>query len=350
MKRFVVETFSLRRHVDSSGAPRSLSTLLPDLGLARRARVDGGGERRGGAIAPVQPLGTYSCTRPRSSGGKPPPTAGQLYGAPALPGGTVPVARISREEARSVPPGPPGAGTKALLGTNYQYAFDKAKSPGKNLNYLGMRATTTVAQPAVGAADFHSLGQLWLLDEFESTFSDVELGWTVDPGLNGDSKPHLFSFTFDKGTPGCYNGACGSYVQVSETTFPGMLLSSGASLKLEVRRGTRQLVVGRQRGLDRLLQTGQLDPPRAGGTRRVRGGRGDRLQRRVALRRHGQRLLPDRNSGTTFWQVALAQFTFSGWKYVDVSRNLIATDEFGWRAIKSTKDSTAFNYGGPGYC
>ena len=77
---------------------------------------------------------------------------------------------------------------------------------------------------------------LGLLDEFESSFSDVELGWTVDPGLNGDSKPHLFTFTFDNGTPGCYNGACGSYVQVSETTFPGMLLTSGSALKLEVRK------------------------------------------------------------------------------------------------------------------
>ena len=96
---------------------------------------------------------------------------------------------------------PAGGWTKALLGINYQYAFDKGNRPGKNLGYLGMRASTTVAQPAIGAADYHSLGQLWLIDEFESTFSDVELGWTVDPGLNGDSKPHLFSFTFDKGTP-----------------------------------------------------------------------------------------------------------------------------------------------------
>lgn len=332
--------------------PRSLSTLLPVLALALLALGSTAVANAGAApIAPVQPPGTYSCIPAPIDAAKPPPTAAQpeYEGPRPCPAGEVPVARLSREEARSVPPGPPGAGTKALLGTNYQYAFDKAKSPGKNLNYLGMRATTTVAQPAVGAADYHSLGQLWLLDEFESTFSDVELGWTVDPGLNGDSKPHLFSFTFDKGTPGCYNGACGSYVQVSETTFPGMLLSSGASLKLEVRKelsgwwlGVNGAWMGYYKPANWTHVPVEPDVFEAGGEIASSAG--------SPCADMGSGSFPTETSGTTFWQVALAQFTFSGWKYLDVSRNLIATDEFGWRAIKSTKDSTAFNYGGPGYC
>ena len=64
----------------------------------------------------------------------------------------------------------------------------------------------------------------------------------------------------------------------------------------------------------------------------------------------GSGAFPTETSGTTFWQLALQRFKINNWQYVEMSRNLISTDEFGWRAIKSTKDGTAFNYGGPGYC
>ena len=54
----------------------------------------------------------------------------------------------------------------------------------------------------------------------------VEIGWTVDPGLNGDSSPHLFVYHWVNGQPTCYN-ACG-FVSESSKVVPGESLAAGS--------------------------------------------------------------------------------------------------------------------------
>jgi hypothetical protein len=71
--------------------------------------------------------------------------------------------------------------------------------------------------------DSHSLQELAV--QSVDGLQIVEIGWTVDRGLNGDLAPHLFIFHWVDGIPTCYNG-CG-FVQTSTKIVPGMELPSG---------------------------------------------------------------------------------------------------------------------------
>lgn len=102
---------------------------------------------------------------------------------------------------------PPGVKVIFLYDSAYQY-----------LSAEGTVAFLTQHSPSLSSKDFHSLAEVsgQSADQKET----VEVGWTVDPGLNGDSNPHLFVFHWVNGVPTCYNG-CG-WVQVSTTRYPGM--------------------------------------------------------------------------------------------------------------------------------
>jgi len=89
----------------------------------------------------------------------------------------------------------------------------------------------TIDAPVVHSSDFHSLSELAV----ESTDGKqiVEVGWTVDNGLNGDSNPHLFVFHWVNGQVTCYNG-CG-FVPVSTSVKAGMALTPGTSTKFSIK-------------------------------------------------------------------------------------------------------------------
>lgn len=114
---------------------------------------------------------------------------------------------------------PPGTG-EAPFATPYLYV-DYKQEPGANTG--GAAARIVQADPALGAGDFHSLAEIAV--ENAGGQQIVEIGWTVDPGVNGDVAPHLFSFHWVDGQPTCYNG-CG-WVQVSTTHAPGMRVVPG---------------------------------------------------------------------------------------------------------------------------
>ncbi len=69
----------------------------------------------------------------------------------------------------------------------------------------GARAYYTIAKPVV-AAGGHSLAELAVSSPDSQQV--VEIGWSVDRGVNGDDDPHLFVFHWINGQPTCYNG-CG---------------------------------------------------------------------------------------------------------------------------------------------
>ena len=86
----------------------------------------------------------------------------------------------------------------------------------------GVSVLMKVDAPIVNPAQTgeHSLQEIALQNTART--STVEIGWTVDPELNGDNRPHLFVYHWVDGQESCYN-ACG-FVQVSHFIKPGMAL------------------------------------------------------------------------------------------------------------------------------
>jgi hypothetical protein len=91
--------------------------------------------------------------------------------------------------------------------------------------FFGGLSDMTVYTPILENGEGHSIYQMWLIAG--SPRQSVEVGWTVDPGLNGDLAPHLFTYfttndyTADGDNIGGYNRLQTGWVQSSATTFPG---------------------------------------------------------------------------------------------------------------------------------
>ncbi|WP_305787609.1 neprosin family prolyl endopeptidase [Symbioplanes lichenis] len=118
-----------------------------------------------------------------------------------------------REERTDVqPPAPPSAEPKAQREVFYHYAYGKQVGATD-----GSWANIHIAKPELAEEDYHSLAEIALQSEDGKQI--VEIGWTVDRGVNGDADPHLFVFSWQNGVAGCYN-ACG-FVQYSKTVKPG---------------------------------------------------------------------------------------------------------------------------------
>lgn len=106
----------------------------------------------------------------------------------------------------------------------YSACFYYVGARQDGLSATGAYASFTQAQPIVDASDYHSLTELAV----QSTDGKqvIEVGWTVDKGVNGDSVPHLFVFHWVNGTPKCYN-ACG-FVSLNGSVKAGSALPVGA--------------------------------------------------------------------------------------------------------------------------
>ncbi|GAA1214691.1 hypothetical protein GCM10009665_00540 [Kitasatospora nipponensis] len=95
----------------------------------------------------------------------------------------------------------------------------------------GAGVTMTQATPYLASAQGHTLQELSLQDANQQ--STIEVGWTVDPQVNGDYLPHLFVFHWVSGQVTCYNG-CG-FVPASGTGVqPGMAVTSGATATFQI--------------------------------------------------------------------------------------------------------------------
>jgi Neprosin len=108
------------------------------------------------------------------------------------------------------------------------YHADSAQSG----TFFGGMSDMTVYTPILENAAGHSIYQMWLTAG--SPVQSAEAGWTVDPGLNGDLTPHLFTYfttngyTQDGDNLGGYNRLAKGWVQSSATGFPGMQLASSS--------------------------------------------------------------------------------------------------------------------------
>jgi Neprosin len=85
----------------------------------------------------------------------------------------------------------------------------------------GASAEWAEFQPTLATRDSHTLAEMSV--ESANGQQIVEVGWTVDVGVNGDALPHLFVFHWVDGKATCYDG-CG-WEQVSATRYPGMIVA-----------------------------------------------------------------------------------------------------------------------------
>lgn len=74
-------------------------------------------------------------------------------------------------------------------------------------------------------ADSHSLQELAV--QSSDALQIVEIGWTVDRGLYGDTLPHLFTYHWVDGQPTCYD-TCG-FVSTNQQLKPGMRVTPNQS-------------------------------------------------------------------------------------------------------------------------
>lgn len=109
------------------------------------------------------------------------------------------------------------SGPICWYGACYDYVSGHQWTDTTGVSVL-MKIDSPIVNPAQTGE--HSLQEIALQNTART--STVEIGWTVDPELNGDTRPHLFVYHWVDGQESCYNG-CG-FVQVSHDIKPGMAL------------------------------------------------------------------------------------------------------------------------------
>jgi hypothetical protein len=83
-----------------------------------------------------------------------------------------------------------------------------------------------INNPSSDGAD-HSILQTWVQSRGGKTLESVEMGWTVDNSLNGDTQPHVFTYYTNNGYAkngnnlGGYNQLVDGWKQISNSAYPG---------------------------------------------------------------------------------------------------------------------------------
>jgi hypothetical protein len=104
----------------------------------------------------------------------------------------------------------------------------------QSVDSSGLSVVTSVEDPKLDHEfpDEHSLQEISIQDSAQT--STVELGWTVDEGLNGDYRPHLFVYHWVDGQESCYNG-CG-FVSEPGQFAAGKALNPGTAVLLRIQQ------------------------------------------------------------------------------------------------------------------
>lgn len=91
-----------------------------------------------------------------------------------------------------------------------------------------------VAAPTLTAGDYYSSAEI-LAKGGASSNDSVEIGWAVNPALNGDSQPHLFVYWTKGGVGQCYNALCAGYTAYAGATYTvGQALTPGVYMRFGV--------------------------------------------------------------------------------------------------------------------
>ncbi|GAA1956612.1 neprosin family prolyl endopeptidase [Kitasatospora viridis] len=127
----------------------------------------------------------------------------------------------------SVAPLATGSGPVCWFGACYDYVSGRQKTDTAGASILMTQSAPTIKP---GDTESHSLQELAVQSADQK--STVEVGWTVDLGLNGDLRPHLFVYHWVDGQESCYN-ACG-FVPVSHTVTAGMAVRPGEAARFTI--------------------------------------------------------------------------------------------------------------------
>jgi hypothetical protein len=190
--------------------------------------------------------------RKRGDASRPVAAAGFELDDPAVergPAGTVPLVRPGAELAAMVNAkkgfGPKRGGV--ALDKNRRNKTPKDPSPfgyfhaidSQGGTFFGCDGFFGVWDPAInnpaGPGDDHSILQIWLQNHSGKTQS-IEMGWTVDRNLNGDTTAHVFTYyttngyAADGNNLGGYNRIYTGWVQYSPTVFPGIRINGSSTL------------------------------------------------------------------------------------------------------------------------
>lgn len=129
----------------------------------------------------------------------------------------------------NVAPRPPltaAAATTRSVNFHYAGAYQVVAAEGTYANFV-------VGKPKLATDDYHTLAEIAVQAGPSTARNIVEVGWTVDRGVNdGSSDPHLFVYHWVDGKESCYN-ACG-FVQYSRTVFPGDKLAEGTVKRMGI--------------------------------------------------------------------------------------------------------------------
>lgn len=140
---------------------------------------------------------------------------------PECPAGQVPQPMDTRSFSKEMVPSLHALQPHIAAGYHYVYGYQYATAAGgdayfsQHTPYLSPSDAHTLAETSAQSADGNQI---------------VEIGWTVDRGVNGDAQPHLFVFSWVNRKPNCYNG-CG-YVQYSSTFRPGQVVAGNGATYL----------------------------------------------------------------------------------------------------------------------
>lgn len=133
-----------------------------------------------------------------------------------------PVPRLASKGPAGVkaPKGLPkiGPSTRSACGTCYYYGGGQQSATSDGASVL-----VDIVKPVIAANGLHSLAELAV--ESANQQQVVEVGWIVDPVLNGDNDPHIFVFKWVNGVAGCYNG-CGWVAAMGAPTTAGQSLAA----------------------------------------------------------------------------------------------------------------------------
>jgi hypothetical protein len=133
-----------------------------------------------------------------------------------------------RTDTTSVtPPTPPLTGA-ALADDNPVNFFYAAASQSASTD--GAYANLVIGKPYLDKYDYHTLAEISVQSADGQQI--VEVGWTVDRTVNGDTDPHLFVYHWVDRQESCYN-ACG-WQQYSSTIKPGDTLPDGVSKRFGI--------------------------------------------------------------------------------------------------------------------
>ncbi|MFF3073784.1 neprosin family prolyl endopeptidase [Kitasatospora sp. NPDC057904] len=154
---------------------------------------------------------------------------GILTAAPATASTTAtPAATALAPVVPSAAPLADGTGPICWFGACYDYVSGRQQTDATGASIRMLQSSPTLKS---GDTDAHSLQELAV--QSTDRKSTVEVGWTVDLGLNGDLLPHLFVYHWVDGKESCYN-ACG-FVQVSPVYTAGMALQPGDAARYGIR-------------------------------------------------------------------------------------------------------------------